>query len=83
MEDTDSEISSTLDTITLIDPVSLCRIKVPAKSSTCVHLQCFDLSLFLQLNLSLPQWKCGICDKPALYQDLIVDGFFDSILKFL
>jgi len=72
---------STLDTISLIDPISLCRIVIPSRSINCKHSQCFDLSIFLELNLDIPQWKCGICSRSAHIEDLIVDGFFASIVR--
>lgn len=77
------EITSTMDTVCVNDPMSLCRIKIPARSMNCLHLQCFDLDTFLNINYDIPQWECGICFKKANFEDLIVDGFFDALLKFV
>lgn len=43
-------------------------------SSTCSHLQCFDASLYLQMNERKPTWNCPVCDKPAVYNNLVIDG---------
>jgi hypothetical protein len=33
------------------------------------------------MNYDVPQWSCGICHHPALFENLVVDEFFDSILS--
>ena len=38
--------------------------------------QCFDASLFLMMNEKKPTWTCPVCDSPAKYDDLMVDGYF-------
>lgn len=76
-----NEIMSTLDTISLVDPISLCRINTPSRSKNCKHTQCFDLETYLEMNLDIPQWRCGICNTHAPYEDIIVDQFFESILQ--
>ena len=50
------------------------RMQVPTKPAQCEHLQCFDASLFLMMNEKKPTWKCPVCDNPARYSDLVVDG---------
>lgn len=45
------------------------------RASTCLHLQCFDASLFLQMNERKPTWNCPVCDKAALYETLVIDGY--------
>lgn len=52
----------------------------PCRASTCFHLQCFDASLFLQMNERKPTWNCPVCDKPALYDNLTIDGYFQEVL---
>lgn len=53
----------------------------PCRASTCSHLQCFDASLFLQMNERKPTWNCPVCDKPALYDNLVIDGYFQEVLN--
>ena len=43
-------------------------------------VQCFDASTFLQMNERKPTWNCPVCDKKALYDDLLIDGYFQEIL---
>ena len=57
------------------------RMATPCRSSTCSHLQCFDASLFLQMNERKPTWNCPVCDKPALYDNLTIDGYFQECLN--
>ena len=45
------------------------------RASSCSHLQCFDASLYLQMNERKPTWNCPVCDKPAIYENLVIDGY--------
>lgn len=58
------------------------RMVCPCRPATCMHLQCFDASLFLQMNERKPTWICPVCDKPALYDNLVVDGWLLSCFYF-
>jgi len=51
------------------------RMKVPCRSVTCDHLQCFDAVTYLRMNEKKPTWFCPVCDRHAEYSKLIVDGF--------
>lgn len=33
------------------------------------------------MNERKPTWTCPVCDKPALYEDLDVDGYFQLVLN--
>ena len=76
----DSEISFTCLKISLMCPLSKMKMKVPIRSKSCNHLQCFDASTFLQMNEKKPTWVCPICDKTTQFESLIVDGLFLEIL---
>jgi len=54
---------------------------MPCRPTTCDHLQCFDASLFLMMNEKKPTWICPVCDSPAKYEDLMVDGYFEEVIK--
>jgi len=54
--------------------LSKVRMSVPCRSSLCQHLQCFDAATYLQMNEKKPTWLCPVCDKPAEYDSLIIDG---------
>lgn len=51
------------------------RIQIPCRATTCTHIQCFDALLYLQMNEKKPTWVCPVCDKSALYQNLVIDGY--------
>lgn len=51
------------------------RINIPSRPVDCTHLQCFDLNNYLMMSEKRPVWKCPVCDNPALYSKLIIDGF--------
>lgn len=70
----DSEITCSSWRVTVTCPLSKCRITEPCRPSGCRHLQCFDASVFLKMNECKPRWQCPICDQPALYKDLTLDG---------
>ena len=50
------------------------RMTIPCRPSTCDHLQCFDATLYIQMNEKKPTWVCPVCDKKAPYEHLIIDG---------
>ncbi|KAF2896135.1 hypothetical protein ILUMI_10048 [Ignelater luminosus] len=79
-EDADGEIATTCLRVSLMCPLGKMRMSTPCRSITCQHLQCFDASLFLQMNERKPTWNCPVCDKPALYDNLVIDGYFQDVL---
>ena len=56
-------------------------MSTPCRPTTCDHLQCFDASLFLMMNEKKPTWICPVCDSPAKYDDIMVDGYFEEVIK--
>ncbi|XP_014605897.1 PREDICTED: E3 SUMO-protein ligase PIAS2 isoform X2 [Polistes canadensis] len=79
-EDADSEIATTSLRVSLACPLGKMRMNTPCRALTCSHLQCFDASLFLQMNERKPTWNCPVCDKSALYDNLVIDGYFQEVL---
>lgn len=78
-------VNSTLN-ITLFDPFSLSEIcRVPVRSRTCDHFDCFDLETFLStrkrnVDVTVPDiWKCPICNGDARPHLLVVDGFMQEV----
>ena len=51
------------------------RMQVPCRASTCTHLQCFDAATFLMMNEKKPTWICPVCDKEAVFDKLLLDGY--------
>uniref|UniRef100_A0A1B0FN89 SP-RING-type domain-containing protein n=1 Tax=Glossina morsitans morsitans TaxID=37546 RepID=A0A1B0FN89_GLOMM len=55
-------------------------MSIPCRASTCCHLQCSDANLYLQMNERKPTWNCAVCDKPAAFDNLVIDGYFQEFL---
>ncbi|XP_027025550.1 E3 SUMO-protein ligase PIAS4-A isoform X1 [Tachysurus fulvidraco] len=79
--DPESEIATTGLRVSLICPLVKMRLGVPCRALTCAHLQCFDAVFFLQMNEKKPTWTCPVCDKPAPFELLTIDGLLSEILK--
>ncbi|XP_070209514.1 E3 SUMO-protein ligase PIAS2-like isoform X2 [Littorina saxatilis] len=79
--DPDSEVATTSLRVSLMCPLGKMRMTIPCRSSTCTHLQCFDASTFLLMNEKKPTWICPVCDKPAPFDKLIIDGYFVEIFR--
>ncbi|KAJ3626949.1 hypothetical protein Zmor_004107 [Zophobas morio] len=60
--------------------LTLSRITTPCRSLGCRHLQCFDALDYLSLNEKCPSWICPLCNQPADFDSLVVDGYFLSLL---
>ena len=80
-EDADMEIATTSLKVSLVCPLGKMRMQLPCRATSCSHLQCFDASLFLQMNERKPTWVCPVCDKGILYDHLAIDGYFSDILS--
>jgi len=76
----DDDVATTSLKVSVTCPLGKMRMKVPCRPSSCSHLQCFDGSTFLQMNERKPTWNCPVCDRKALYDDLLIDGYYQDIL---
>lgn len=63
-----------LTTYVLTAQLGKMRLMIPCRALTCSHLQCFDATLYIQMNEKKPTWVCPVCDKKAPYEHLIIDG---------
>ncbi|KAG7450572.1 uncharacterized protein BT62DRAFT_927854 [Guyanagaster necrorhizus] len=61
-------------------PLSFMRVQTPCRSSKCVHPQCFDATSWFSMMEQTTTWLCPVCEKVLDHKDLIIDGYFDSIL---
>jgi hypothetical protein len=77
----DLGLMTTRQRVSLICPITQSLIAVPAKSSFCSHLTCFDLKAFLQMNERRLQWTCPLCKKSALFESLRIDERLQNILS--
>uniref|UniRef100_A0A0M3JSL8 E3 SUMO-protein ligase gei-17 (inferred by orthology to a C. elegans protein) n=1 Tax=Anisakis simplex TaxID=6269 RepID=A0A0M3JSL8_ANISI len=80
-DDEDDGVQMESIKFTLLCPLGRTRMVTPVKGYDCEHLQCFDLMLYLKMNEKRPTWKCAICDKSVTYENLIIDGYFEQVLK--
>ncbi|CAB4067120.1 PIAS1 [Lepeophtheirus salmonis] len=81
LNDRDCEIATTSCKVTLACPLGKMRMSLPCRATTCDHLQCFDARLYIQMNERKPKWICPVCNKNAMYENLMVDGYFFEVLN--
>lgn len=80
-QDQDADIATTSLQASLICPLGKLKMEFPCRSVTCSHIACFDASLYIQLNEKKAKWRCPVCDKPALFKNLMLDGLFMEIVS--
>uniref|UniRef100_A0ACD5Y402 Uncharacterized protein n=1 Tax=Avena sativa TaxID=4498 RepID=A0ACD5Y402_AVESA len=59
------------------------RIKIAGRFKSCVHMGCFDLEAFVELNERSRKWQCPICLKNYSLDDIIVDPYFNRIASLI
>ena len=77
----DADIATDELKVSVACPLGKMRMSYPCRPLSCSHLQCFDAMLFLQMNERKPTWQCPVCDSVALYDTLLVDGYFQEVIK--
>nr|OQO17353.1 hypothetical protein B0A51_14639 [Rachicladosporium sp. CCFEE 5018] len=77
----DPDIAAMSSKMSLKDPVSTMRIRIPIRSTVCHHNQCFDGGYFMLLQEQAPTWSCPICSKMVSFESLCVDKYFEEILS--
>ncbi|KAF9015110.1 PINIT domain-containing protein [Cyathus striatus] len=77
----DDDIIAGPQKMSLKCPLSFMRVNTPCRSSKCVHSQCFDAMSWYSVMEQTTTWLCPVCEHTLDYKDLIVDGYFDEILK--
>lgn len=80
-EEEDDELMTTSTVMTLQCPISYCRMKYPAKSIHCQHLQCFDAMWYIQSQQQIPTWQCPVCQKHVSIKDLAICEFVEEIIE--
>ncbi|VDM53944.1 unnamed protein product [Angiostrongylus costaricensis] len=76
----DDDIAMAQLKISLLCPLSRTRITLPGRCKNCSHLQCFDLFNYLLMNEKRPTWRCPVCSDWAPFKNIIIDGYFKTIL---
>lgn len=77
----DDDIVAGSQKMSLKCPLSFMRVKTPCRSILCPHPQCFDATSWFSCMEQTTTWLCPVCEKVLNYEDLIIDGYFDQILK--
>ncbi|XP_038694829.1 E3 SUMO-protein ligase SIZ1-like isoform X1 [Tripterygium wilfordii] len=79
--DSDSDIEVVADSfaVNLRCPMSGSRMKVAGRFKPCVHMGCFDLEVFVELNQRSRKWQCPICLKNYSLEYIIIDPYFNRI----
>ncbi|GAA6020304.1 hypothetical protein JCM10207_003219 [Rhodosporidiobolus poonsookiae] len=77
----DEDIEATSFAVSLRDPLSFIRIEIPIRSVHCNHIACFDANIWFEMNEQTPTWQCPICSKTLKVDDMIVDAYFEDLLK--
>ncbi|XP_064800114.1 E3 SUMO-protein ligase PIAS4-A-like [Oncorhynchus masou masou] len=78
--DPECEVTTTGLQVSLICPLGKMRLSVPCRGRKCGHLQCFDGTLYLQMNEKRPTWTCPVCHELVPYSQLTIDGLLTVIL---
>lgn len=68
-------------TMSLKCPITMKRIKIPARGKECKHPQCFDLAAYFEINKDRSNWQCPICKRPAAMESLEIDQYVLQILS--
>ncbi|XVF19491.1 hypothetical protein REPUB_Repub11eG0115100 [Reevesia pubescens] len=77
--DSDLEVVADFFGVNLRCPMSGSRMKVAGRFKPCVHMGCFDLEVFVELNQRSRKWQCPICLKNYSLENIIIDPYFNRI----
>ncbi|KHN22049.1 E3 SUMO-protein ligase SIZ1-like [Glycine soja] len=81
--DSDLEVVSDTFTINLRCPMSGSRMKIAGRFKPCIHMGCFDLEVFVEMNQRSRKWQCPICLKNYALENIIIDPYFNRITSMM
>ncbi|KAL6619720.1 hypothetical protein ACP70R_034859 [Stipagrostis hirtigluma subsp. patula] len=81
--DSDLEVVTESVTVNLRCPNSGSRMRMAGRFNPCVHMGCFDLETFVELNQRSRKWQCPICLKNYSLENLRIDPYFNRITSLL
>ncbi|KAK7404685.1 hypothetical protein VNO78_05641 [Psophocarpus tetragonolobus] len=81
--DSDLEVVSDTFSINLRCPMSGSRMKVAGRFKPCIHMGCFDLEVFVEMNQRSRKWQCPICLKNYALENIIIDPYFNRITSMM
>eukprot|EP00727_Mastigamoeba_balamuthi_P013176 m51a1_g8481 hypothetical protein (511) ;mRNA; r:520565-522912 len=67
--------------VSLLCPLSLARIAVPARGRSCAHAACFDAGAYIAFASQHGVWDCPVCALACPYTGLYVDDWFADLLS--
>ncbi|KAF7347874.1 MIZ zinc finger protein [Mycena venus] len=77
----DDDIVAGPQKMSLKCPLSYMRVNTPCRSRKCTHSQCFDATSWYSVMEQTTTWLCPVCERTLDPKDLMIDGYFDEILK--
>ena len=80
-EDDDVVVETEAFPFSLLDPLTLTRLRVPVRARSCEHVRCFDLESFLEMYSSSEEKPCPVCGKDIDPRDLVKDFYVGRILR--
>ncbi|XP_052155234.1 E3 SUMO-protein ligase SIZ1 isoform X2 [Oryza glaberrima] len=81
--DSDLEVVAESVTVNLRCPNSGSRMRIAGRFKPCIHMGCFDLETFVELNQRSRKWQCPICLKNYSLESLMIDPYFNRITSLL
>ncbi|KAG0668280.1 hypothetical protein C6P45_004839 [Maudiozyma exigua] len=79
--ESDDDFVTTSMVLSLQCPISYTKMKYPARSVDCKHLQCFDALWYLHSQQQVPTWSCPVCSKRVPYENLRISEYVETIVK--
>ncbi|KAJ8557667.1 hypothetical protein K7X08_003292 [Anisodus acutangulus] len=80
--DGDYELEAVVVDFVLVNlrcPLSGSRMKIAGRFKPCVHMGCFDLQVFVEMNQRSKKWQCPICLKNYSLEHVVIDPYFNRI----
>lgn len=79
--DGDDELCVESREVSLRCPLTLCKLRNPARGINCNHFQCFELESFLDIYLTRSTRPCPICSTDIPLHQLAVDRFVLELIQ--
>ncbi|XP_021734204.1 E3 SUMO-protein ligase SIZ1-like [Chenopodium quinoa] len=81
--DSDLEVVAESITVNLRCPMSGSRMKIAGRFRLCLHMGCFDLETFVEMQQRSRKWQCPICLKNYSLESIIIDPYFNRIANMM
>lgn len=66
--------------VKLTCPLGMVRMAHPCRGPLCNHLQCFDAAILLRMGQRTLRWRCPVCDKHIVPEDLLLDDYTSEVI---